>query len=142
MSKINQGNLFSGIRKAEIYGRHRLEQFEVYQGKHSLKVKKNEGESKLNQKSVEDAEFGSNNVDRRGNRSNLEFRGHLPVRWSPDKDFKPEAVGYGADGGAYKGGSGDNKKGDKKDYSQAFGVAGKKDKINPFPIKVSKSVKV
>ena len=40
MSKINQGNLFSGIRKAEIYGRHRLEQFEVYQGKHSLKVKK------------------------------------------------------------------------------------------------------
>ena len=141
MSKINQGNLFSGIRKAEIYGRHRLEQYKIYEGQNSLKVKKEGGKSKLNQKSVEDAEFGANNVDRRGLRNKLEFRGHMPVRWMPDKDFKREAVGYSDDGGAFKGGEDGNKKGGKKDYSQSFGVAGKKG-LNPFPIKVSKSIKV
>ncbi len=142
MSKINQGNLYSGIRKAEIYGRHRLEQYKMYEGATSLKVKKDEGSSKLNQKAVEDAEFGANNTDRRGLRDKLTFRGHMPVRWMPDKDFVKETSGYSADGGAYKGGQDGNKKGGKKDYSQSFGVAGKKGKINPFPIKVGKSVKV
>lgn len=142
MSKINQGNLYSGIRKAEIYGRHRLEQYKMYEGSTSLKVKREGGSAKLNQKAVEDAEFGANNVDRRGLRNKLEFRGHLPVRWMPSKDFVKETSGYSDKGGAFKGGEDGNKMGGKKDYSQAFGVAGKKGKINPFPIKVSKSLKV
>jgi len=136
-TKITSQQLFNGIRRAEIHGRHRLEQHNVYSRKQSLKTKnhKIKNVSKLNPRAVEDAEFDANNVDRRGLRSRKEFRGHAPVRWMPAKDYRPDMSGFTDDRGAFQGGRDGTKKGGKKDYSQAFGVSGKKDEINPFPIK-------
>ena len=136
-TKITPAQLFSGIRRAEIHGRHRLEQHNVYTRKQSLKTRnpKMKNMSKLNPRAVEDAEFGANTVDRRGLRSKMEFRGQTPVRWMPEKDYRPDMSGFTDDRGAFQGGRDGTKKGGKKDYSQAFGVSGKKDQINPFPIK-------
>ncbi len=142
-TKITPENLYSGIRRAEIHGRHRLEQHNVYTRKQTLKpARNNKNLSKLNPRAVEDAEFGANNTDRRGLRSKMEFRGHAPVRWMPEKDYRPEMSGYTADRGAFQGGRDGTTKGKRGDYSQAFGVSGKRGEINPFPIKSSKSVKL
>lgn len=142
-SKITPDNLFAGIRRAEIHGRHRLEQHNTYTRKQTLKpARKMKNMSKLNPRAVEDAEFEANNVDRRGLRSKMEFRGHAPVRWMPEKDYRPDMSGYTADRGAFQGGRDGTQKGSRRDYSQAFGVSGKKDEINPFPIKTSSSVKL
>ena len=138
-SKITSANLFTGIRRAEIHGRHRLEQHNTHTRKHHLKTRnpKMKNLSKLNPRAVEDAEFGANSVDRRGLRDKLEYRGKAPVRWMPEKDYRPDMSGYTDDRGAFQGGRDGVKKGGKKDYAQAFGVSGKKGEINPFPIKSS-----
>ena len=140
MVKISQKNLYKGIQRSEIRGKHRLEKNLSKMNEPHLKTSTDTlRKSKINQRAVEDAEFAGNNTDRRGFRNKLEFRGHLPVRWEPQKDFTKMTSGYSEDGGAFKGGEDGTKKGNKNDYSQSFGT---KKGINPFPIKVSKSIKV
>lgn len=144
MSKITQNDLMSGIRKTEIHGKHKYEQYHINTRSSTLKYRQENRGGKINQRTTEEGQYLANNVDMRGKQTSLNFRGDAPVRWMPEKDFQESTSGY-ADGGAFNGGEAGNKAGGKGDYSQSFGVVNKiknPNKINPFPIKISKSVKL
>ena len=144
MSKITQNNLKDGIRKTEIHGRHKYEQYHINTPTKHLKYMDQNKVGRIDQRKVEEGEYLANNTDMRGKQDSTEFRGHQAVRWMPEKDFQESTSGY-ADGGAFNGGESGNEKGSKGDYSQSFGTVGKKsesaNKLNPFAIKISKSVK-
>ena len=144
MSKISQNNLMTGIRKTEIHGRHKYEQYNINTSSKKLKFKAENKGGRINQRTTEEGQYLANNVDMRGKQTSLDFRGDAPVRWMPEKDFQEATSGY-ADGGAFNGGESGNKKGGKGDYSQSFGNVNKirnPNKVNPFGIKISKSVKL
>lgn len=114
--KITLDNLKHGNKRAVYMGKHKKGLTDPL-GNIKFKQEK-KSNVKISQESVEIAEFEANNVDRRGNRSRLEFRGNHPFRWNPTSQFNS---GYTDDGGAYKGGRPGNKKGDKKDYAKEYG---------------------
>ena len=127
--KLTLDNLKTGNRKASYSGKNNKGNPNPA-GKIKYNPPTTRSKTKLNREDVEVAEFEANNVDRRGNRSKLEFRGNHPHRWNPAQDFDPNRQGYVADGGAFKGGRPGNKKGGKKDYAKAFGDV--KDTTRPF----------
>ena len=127
--KLTIGNLKTGNRKASYSGKKNKGSTDP-SGKVKYNPPTTRSKTKLNQDDVEIAEFQANNVDMRGKKSKLEFRGNHPHRWNPAKDFDPDRQGYKDDGGAFKGGRDGNKKGGKKDYAKGYGDV--KNTTRPF----------
>ena len=134
-NKIANTGFNAGIKRGVYSGRHRLEV------KPTLNAPKTgygrTSKTKIDMESMENAKFDENNTDRRGAKSKLSFRGNAPVRWSPQefKDF-----GFQEDGGAFKGGRGSVKKGNKKDYAQTLGANPLKSH-DPHPITLNSKLK-
>lgn len=127
--KLTIGNLKTGNRKASYSGKKNRGLTDP-EGKIKYNPPTTRSMTKLSREDVEIAEFEANNVDRRGKRSKLEFRGNHPHRWNPAMDFDPNRQGDKTDGGAFKGGRDGNKKGGKNDYAKAFGDV--KNTTRPF----------
>ncbi len=79
---------------------------------------KTRSKTKLNEESIEIAEFQANNTDMRGKKDRLEFRGNHPHKWNPKLQFQQ---GFTDDGGDSKGGQPGVKKGGKNDYVKPYG---------------------
>ena len=139
--KITLSNLKTGNRKSNYSGKKNRGVPDP-EGKVKYNPPTTRSKTKLNREDVEVAEFEANNVDRRGKRSKLDFRGNHPHRWNPGQDFNPDRQGYKDDGGAFKGGRDGNKKGGKRDYAKPFGDV-KNNPTRPFaPGSVERHVKL
>lgn len=136
MSKINSNNFKAGISKSVYSGRHQKEGNLTMSIKNKNNLSKN---SKISEEILENGVFSQNNPDRRGKKSSLEFRGHMPVRWNPTIDYNNEISGYTEKGGAFSGGSDGIKAGNKKDYSKPYSGVDSKN-ITPHKVRLNKKV--
>lgn len=135
-NKLSTTAFNTGIRRGVYSGRHRLEVKPVIKAPKSESG--NSRKTKIDMEALEDGKFDENNQDRRGKKSKLTFRGHAPVRWSP-QEFKDH--GFQEDGGAFKGGKGTVKKGKKKDYRQPLGSASAR-QPDPHPMKLNAKLRL
>jgi len=118
MVRITQKNVLSGIRFAEIQGKHRAELRVNVVGsnikapdlsKKHIKLDADQdievkGSSQIDDKLTAENEFMASNSDMRGKKSSTVYRGNRVYEWNPARDFRPDAVGDTQRGGAFKGG--------------------------------------
>ncbi len=116
--RVSQKNILSGIRHAEIMGKHRLERQVNVVGPNVRPPKLTEkqierekqfhetvsSKNKLDYKKAAENEFMAEASDMRGKKQSKVFRGNRVYEWNPKRDFRPDAVGYVQGGGAFKGG--------------------------------------
>ena len=115
---VTQKNVLKGINWAEVKGKHRLEKDPNVSLVITPSTKRKAGPilletdrdlesetgSIIDEKKTSQNEFMASNSDMRGHQSARVFRGNRVYRWSPSRDFRPDAVGDVVRGGAFKGG--------------------------------------
>jgi hypothetical protein len=116
--RITQANILKGVRHSEIKGKHRQERHVNVVGSNVKplgmlsKNKKLLVDSELDistgspidPKRTAHNEFMARSSDMRGKQTSTVFRGQRVYNWSPERDFRPDAVGYVQGGGAFAGG--------------------------------------
>tara|TARA_R110000772_G_scaffold27502_1_gene69888 strand:- start:49 stop:516 length:468 start_codon:yes stop_codon:yes gene_type:complete len=103
----------------------------------------------LDRKSVDLGKFRAESASQRGFKKKQTHEGQKPVFWNSSEFDAMRVGGLSYDSGAGRGGEFSTQAGGATSYKPAFGVAGtgKMDadkptgQINPFPVKVRKSVK-
>ena len=146
--KITQKSINSGNRRASFSGQF-INNFKEVPFNPTVNVynKSVKGNIKIDRKDIDIGNFRANSTSQSGFKSKQIYNGRRPLFWS-SKDFTPLKVG----GFAYNSGvgrGGEFATNPNKNYKPSMGIAGSgvinADKptgqINPFPIKVRKSVK-
>lgn len=85
MTRLNEVDILSGIKNANIYGHHDRKNLGIKIKTSQMAIRVKSKEAFLKRNEVDIAEWEGSNTDRRGKKDKLEYLGSEPMLWSKNE---------------------------------------------------------